>query len=102
LVSLADIWRSLSRNRRGDLINIERRDLLKLATTSLASMMLMESAIQPASASNLISLLPINDYPQMAWTIDDGCSNESLESHIQLAIDYNLRFKKLNEEKKFG
>jgi hypothetical protein len=55
-------------------------------------MMLMESAIQPASASNLISLLPKNDYPQMAWTIDDGCSNESLESHIQLAINYDLRF----------
>jgi peptidoglycan/xylan/chitin deacetylase (PgdA/CDA1 family) len=92
LVSLADIWRSHSRNRGGDLINIERRDLLKLATTSLASMMLMESAIQPANASNLISLLPKNDYPQMAWTIDDGCSDESLESHIQLAIDYDLRF----------
>lgn len=54
--------------------------------------MLMESAIQPASASNLIYSLPKSDYPQMAWTVDDGCSNESLESYIQLAIDYDLRF----------
>ena len=55
-------------------------------------MMLMESALQPANAANLIYSLPKSDVPQMAWTVDDGCSNASLESYIQSAIDYDLRF----------
>jgi len=58
-------------------------------------MMLMESVPQVAHAtnsSNLISYLPRSDYPQMAWTVDDGCSDESLESYIKLAIEHDLRF----------
>ena len=76
-------------------INIERRDLLKLATTSLASMMLMESVPQVAHSANfskVISYLPANETPQLAWTVDDGCSKDSLESYIQMAIEHDLRF----------
>ena len=57
--------------------------------------MLFESMPQIAQAtnsSNLISYLPKSDYPQMAWTVDDGCSAESLKSHIKLAIEHDLRF----------
>jgi peptidoglycan/xylan/chitin deacetylase (PgdA/CDA1 family) len=83
-------------NRAGkeNLIKIERRDFLKLATTSLASMMLMESMAQGAQADNnskLISYLPKSDYPQMAWTVDDGCSAESLENYIKIAIEHDLK-----------
>jgi peptidoglycan/xylan/chitin deacetylase (PgdA/CDA1 family) len=28
----------------------------------------------------------------MAWTVDDGCSSESLRSYIELAIENDLRF----------
>jgi len=76
-------------------MKMERRDFLKLATTSLASMMLMESFPQVAhssSFSNVISYLPKSDYPQMAWTVDDGCSTESLKGYINIAIEYDLRF----------
>jgi peptidoglycan/xylan/chitin deacetylase (PgdA/CDA1 family) len=76
-------------------IKIERRDFLKLATTSLASMMLMESVPQvahSANASKVISYLPANETPQLAWTVDDGCSKDSLESYIQMAIEHDLRF----------
>ena len=76
-------------------IKIERRDLLKLATTSLASMMIMESVPQvahSANVSNLISYLPKSDFSQMAWTVDDGCSKESLDSYIRVAIENDLRF----------
>jgi len=55
----------------------------------------LESAPQVARAanfSNLISHIPKSDYPRMAWTVDDGCSNESLESYIRLAIEHDLRF----------
>ncbi len=58
-------------------------------------MMLMDSMTQGAQAansSNLISYLPKSDYPQMAWTVDDGCSKESLESYIKIAIEHDLRF----------
>ena len=58
-------------------------------------MMLMESApkvAHSANFSNLISYLPKSDLPQMAWTVDDGCSNESLESYTKLAIEHDLRF----------
>ena len=57
--------------------------------------MLMESMTQGAQAansSNLISYLPKSDIPQMAWTVDDGCSKESLESYIKIAIEHDLRF----------
>ena len=55
----------------------------------------MESApkvAHSANFSNLISYLPKSDLPQMAWTVDDGCSNESLESYTKLAIEHDLRF----------
>ena len=58
-------------------------------------MMLIESMPQVANAasgSNLISYLPKSDYPQMAWTVDDGCSKDSLESYIKIAIEHDLRF----------
>lgn len=79
----------------GNQIKIGRRDLLKLATTSLASTILMESFPQVAHSSNfsnVISYLPKSDVPQIAWTVDDGCSTESVVSYIQSAIDYDLRF----------
>ena len=85
----------MNQGGKENLIKIERRDFLKLATTSLASMMLMESMTQVAQAansSNLISYLPKSDIPQMAWTVDDGCSKESLESYIKIAIEHDLRF----------
>lgn len=58
-------------------------------------MMLIESVPQvahSANVSNLISYLPRNDFPQMAWTVDDGCSKESLDSYIKIAIEHDLRF----------
>ena len=85
----------MNQGGKENLIKIERRDFLKLATTSLASMMLIESMPQVANAasgSNLISYLPKSDYPQMAWTVDDGCSKDSLESYIKIAIEHDLRF----------
>jgi peptidoglycan/xylan/chitin deacetylase (PgdA/CDA1 family) len=93
LVPLAR-W-GVSRAGKGNRIKLERRDFLKLATTSLASMALIESmpqTAQSANASSLIYSLPKSDFPQMAWTVDDGCSTESLESYIQIAIDNDLRF----------
>ena len=74
---------------------MERRDFLKAATASLASMVLMESAPQVAHSANDIKTiysLPESDFPQMAWTIDDGCSTESLGRYIELAIEQDLRF----------
>lgn len=85
----------MSRAGKENLINIERRDFLKLATTSVASMMLIESipqVAQAANSSNVIYYLPKSDNPQMAWTVDDGCSTESLKSYINIAIEYDLRF----------
>jgi len=77
---------------------MERRDFLKVATTSLASMFLLESGAQTAhsagttSTSSTIYGLPKGDVPRMAWTIDDGCSSDSVRQHIELAIEHNLRF----------
>jgi len=85
----------ISRAREGNRIKLERRDFLKLATTSLASLALLETlpqTAQSANASNLIYTLPKSDYPQMAWTVDDGCSTASLESYIQIAIENDFRF----------
>ena len=74
---------------------MDRRDFLKVATASLASIILQESAPQTAHsarAANTIYNLPKNDTPQMAWTVDDGCSEESLGRYTKLAIEYDLRF----------
>ena len=76
-------------------IILERRDLFKAATASLASMILLESAPQVAHAAraiNIISNLPESTFSQMAWTVDDGCSSESLSNYIELAIEHDLRF----------
>jgi peptidoglycan/xylan/chitin deacetylase (PgdA/CDA1 family) len=76
-------------------INIERRDLFKAATASLASMILLESAPQVAHSAGAIKAiynLPESAFPRMAWTVDDGCSSESLRSYIELAIENDLRF----------
>lgn len=74
---------------------MERRDFLKVATTSLASMLLLESGAQTAhsaSTSNTIFSLPKSEVPRMAWTVDDGCSSESVGKYIELAIEHHLRF----------
>ena len=58
-------------------------------------MILLESAPQvahSASGINAIYKLPESAFPRMAWTVDDGCSSESLRNYIELAIENDLRF----------
>ena len=58
-------------------------------------MLLLESTPQvahSAGAINTIYNLPQSKTPRMAWTVDDGCSSESLNSYIELAIEHDLRF----------
>ena len=74
---------------------MERRDFLKLATGSLASMALLQSfptIANSASTRNPILNLPTSDTPRLAWTVDDGCSQAALERYIQFATENNLRF----------
>jgi len=58
-------------------------------------MMILDAFPQAAfgsSTSKTISYLPKSDSPQIAWTVDDGCSAESIDSYIQLATENDLRF----------
>lgn len=73
---------------------MERRDFFKVATASLASLALTETFPEIASAVNTINPivnLPKSDVPRMAWTVDDGCSNESVQRYIEFAIEHDLR-----------
>ena len=73
---------------------MERRDFLKLATGSLTSAILLPTFPENANSvttRNPILNLPSSDTPRMAWTIDDGCNQKSIERYIQFAVDNDLR-----------
>lgn len=73
---------------------MERRDFFKAASASLASVVLSQTFPEFASAANTISPivnLPKSDVPRMAWTVDDGCSNDSVQRYIEFAIENDLR-----------
>jgi peptidoglycan/xylan/chitin deacetylase (PgdA/CDA1 family) len=79
---------------------MDRRDFFKVASGSLASLALLplipvlsetESAYAESSI-NPVNLLPKSDSPRMAWTVDDGCSYESVHRYTELAIEKDLRF----------
>ena len=72
---------------------MERRDFFKVATASLASLALAETFPEIASAVNTINPivnLPKSDVPRMAWTVDDGCSSESVQRYIECAIEHDV------------
>ena len=73
---------------------MERRDFLRLASGSLASLVLGQTfpdAAHSAGLTNPIVYLPKNDLPRIAWTVDDGCSQESVRRYIELAIEKDIR-----------
>ena len=73
---------------------MERRDFLRLASGSLSSLILAQSfpeVAHSATFSNPLVYLPKNDLPRMAWTVDDGCSNESVRRYVEFVIEHNLR-----------
>jgi peptidoglycan/xylan/chitin deacetylase (PgdA/CDA1 family) len=74
---------------------MERRDFLKLTTGSLASLVLFNQFLDVAHSktlTNSIYQLPKSETPRMAWTVDDGCSSESVRRYTELAIEKDLRF----------
>lgn len=79
---------------------MNRRDLFRIASGSLASLALLPvlpwlSETESAYARSLInpvSLLPKSESPRIAWTVDDGCSYESVRRYTELAIEKDLRF----------
>jgi len=74
---------------------VERRNFIRLTTGSLASFLLLNKFPEFAHADTLkdpIYQLPIGDTPRLAWTVDDGCSSESVRRYTELAIEKDLRF----------
>lgn len=76
---------------------MDRRDFLKVASGSLASLALLPLISETESAYAKGTIMPVNrlpksDSPRMAWTVDDGCSYESVRRYTELAIEQDLRF----------
>lgn len=73
---------------------MERREFLRLASGSLTSLILTQTFPESGHAANLtnpIVYLPKSDTPRMAWTVDDGCSDESVRRYIEFAIEQDIR-----------
>jgi len=72
---------------------LERRIFLKSTAASIAA-----AAASPLFSSNADAALPTPivelpraDYPRMAWTVDDGCSHDSVKRYIEFVKANDLR-----------
>ena len=72
---------------------MDRRTFLGLLGASAVGATLPSIATPAASASMVRSIreLPQSEIKQVAWTVDDGTSPESVKRYIRLVTDNNLR-----------
>ena len=72
---------------------MDRRTFLGLLGASAVGATLPSIATPAASASMVRSIreLPQSEIKQVAWTVDDGTSPESVKRYIRLVADNNLR-----------
>jgi len=72
---------------------VDRRTFLGLLGASAVGATLPSIATPAASASMVRSIreLPQSEIKQVAWTVDDGTSPESVKRYIRLVTDNNLR-----------